>query len=218
MGTAARTAMPILNNEALRDVLRAFVEHIDLCVCALAGALLLAFPLALFIARKRIVSELVMTVCGLLYTVPSLAFLAILVTVFGLGKPSALIALIIYAQFILIRHFILGLQSIDSATQEVTRGLGLSYLQSLLVIEIPLAMPIWLSGLRIATLSTIGIATTAAWINAGGLGRLIFEGLSQNNTGKIVLGALLISGLAFLLETLLHGFETQAISDAQRQF
>jgi osmoprotectant transport system permease protein len=205
-----------MKHEALRDVLLAFVEHVDLCVCAVTGAVLLAFPVSLWMAQRRVVSEIVIAACGLLYTVPSLALLALLVTLFGLGKPSALLALMMYAQFILIRHFILGLRSVDPTVREVARGLGLSPGQMLFSIEMPLAMPVWLSGLRIATLSTIGIASIAAWINAGGLGRLIFEGISQSNSGKIILGALLISGLAFLFESILQGFEAQAISDMHR--
>jgi osmoprotectant transport system permease protein len=197
------------------DLLRAFVEHIDLCVCSLFLAFLIAFPLSLFIARRPILSEMLITVLSVFYTVPSLALLAILVTLFGLGMHSAVIALVIYAQFILIRHFITGLRSIDPDVLEIAHGMGLTRWQILCAIEFPLALPIWLNGFRVATLSTIGIATTAAWINAGGLGGLIFEGIAQNNPQKILLGAFLISLLSLLFEQILKGFEAQAILDAK---
>jgi osmoprotectant transport system permease protein len=127
-----------------------------------------------------------------------------------LGKPSAILALVLYAQFILLRSMVSGLKSVDFSAVEAARGLGLSAIQIFCRVEAPMAMPIWINGLRNATLTTLSIATTAAWINAGGLGTLIFDGLSQNNSTKILTGALLISGLSLLLDYGLKAAEIEA--------
>jgi osmoprotectant transport system permease protein len=197
------------------DLLKAFVQHVDLCLTALAIAIIPSLFIGIAIARRTVLAEFVVASFSLLYTVPSLAFLALMVILFGLGVPSAIAALVFYAQFILIRHIVLGLQSIDPHVLEAARGIGLSRWKTLLWVETPLALPIWISGLRLATLSTVAIATTAAWINAGGLGTFIFEGISQNNPQKIMLGAGLIVLLSLWLEKILHGFEEQALLKAQ---
>lgn len=194
----------------LSELLAATVEHIDLCLVSLALACGVAFPLGVWLARKPKLSDPMLTALGALYTIPSLAMLAILVPLLGLGRGSAIVALVLYAQFILLHSVILGMQSVDRASIEAAQGLGLSPLRIFTLVEAPMAMPVWISGLRHATLSTLSIATTAAWIHAGGLGTLIFEGLSQNNTGKILAGAVLISALALCFDTLLKAVENEA--------
>lgn len=199
----------------LSSVLRALVEHIDLCLIALTIGSVIAFPAGLLLARCKWLADLSLTALGMLYTVPSLAMLAVLVPVLGLGKGSAIVALVIYAQFILLRNVLLGLRSIDPASLEAARGLGLTSWQIFRMLEAPMAMPTWVSGLRNATLSTLSTATVAAWINAGGLGALIFEGLSQNNPSKILVGAVLISGLALLFDFLLRTVEQESAQIAK---
>jgi osmoprotectant transport system permease protein len=141
--------------------------------------------------------------------------LAFMVIVFGLGQISAIVAMVLYAQFILIRHFVLGLQSIDASTVEAARAMGFTFWQRLLWVEAPLALPVWLSGIRLAALSTVSIAVIAAWINAGGLGTLIFEGLSQNNLPKIWGASVLIVLLSLWLQSTLEGFEAWALAKAE---
>lgn len=199
------------------EMLAALVEHIDLCLVSLAVATGIAFPLGIWLARLPRLSEGMLTALGALYTIPSLAMLAILVPLLGLGKGSAITALVLYAQFILLRSVILGMRSIDRASIEAAQGLGLSPLRIFTLLEAPMAMPLWINGLRHATLSTLSIATTAAWIHAGGLGTLIFEGLSQNNMGKILAGALLISALALCFDSLLKAVENEAAIIASGQ-
>lgn len=191
-------------------MVKALFEHMDLCLLSLAIASGIAFPLGLLIARNRLLSDVVLGGLGTLYTIPSLAMLAILVPWLGLGKPSAILALVLYAQFILLRSMVSGLKSVDFSAVEAARGLGLSAIQIFCRVEAPMAMPIWINGLRNATLTTLSIATTAAWINAGGLGTLIFDGLSQNNAAKILTGALLISGLSLLFDYGLKAVEIEA--------
>lgn len=191
-------------------IFKAIVEHIDLCLLSLAIACAIAFPLGILTARRQLLSEGLLSVLGVVYTIPSLAMLAILVPIFGLGKGSAIVAIVIYAQFILLRHVVMGLRSVDQASIEAARGLGLTPVQVFTTLEAPMAMPIWINGLRNATLATLSIATIAAWINAGGIGALIFDGLSQNNSAKILTGALLISALSLIFDYLLKSVETEA--------
>ena len=197
------------------EVARAFVQHVDLCAISLTLAIVPSLAMGILIARRPVLAELVISSFSLLYTVPSLAFLAMMVIFMGLGLPSAVTALVFYAQFILIRHIVLGLQGIDPHVLEAARAMGLSSWKQLLWIEVPLALPVWLSGLRLATLSTISIATTAAWINAGGLGTLIFQGLAQNDPRQIMLGAALIAILSLWLEKILASLETAARDNTQ---
>ena len=194
---------------------KALFEHMDLCLLSLLIASGIAFPTGLLVARNRIGLNITQAGLGLLYTVPSLAMLAMLVPWLGLGKPSAIVALVLYAQYILLRSVISGLQAVDSAMLDAARGLGLSATQIFWRIEAPIAMPVWINGLRNATLATLSIATTAAWINAGGLGTLIFDGLSQNNMTKIMTGAVLISALSLLFDFGLKAVETESTRIAQ---
>jgi len=197
------------------DLLKAFIQHVNLTLIALGLAIVPAFLISLLISRRPTIAELVITSFGLVYTLPSLAMLAFMVIVFGLGQISAIVAMVLYAQFILIRHFVLGLQSIDAPTVEAARAMGFTFWQRLLWVETPLALPVWLSGIRLAALSTVSIAVIAAWINAGGLGTLIFEGLSQNNLPKIWGASVLIVLLSLWLQSTLEGFEAWALAKAE---
>ncbi len=192
----------------------ALLEHIDLSLMSLLIASALAFPTGILIAQSRRLTEGLLTLLACLYTIPSLAMLALLVPWLGLGKSAAMAALIIYAQFILLRHVVLGLQSVEHSTIEAARGLGMTEGQIFLKLKVPMALPLWINGLRNATLTTLSIATNAAWINAGGLGTLIFNGLAQNNLEKILTGALLISGLSLIFDYSLKTAEAEALRNA----
>jgi len=135
------------------------------------------------------------------------ALLALLVAVLGLGKPTAIVALVVYAQMILIRGVVAGLRGVDPALVDAARGLGFTAREALLRVEFPVALPVVLGGVRVATVSLVALATIAAWINAGGLGVLLFEGLSTNNPDKIVAGALAAAALAIAADLVLRGAE-----------
>jgi osmoprotectant transport system permease protein len=167
-----------------------FGEHLLLTFVSLAIALAIAFPLGVLVARRPRAGALTLTVLNVIYTIPSLALLAILVEVFGLGAPTAIVALVAYAQMILVRNIAEGLRGVSPAALDAADGLGFTPLRRLLQIEIPLALPAIVGGIRIATVALIGIATIAAWIDAGGLGALVFDGLHQDNPDKIVAGSL----------------------------
>ncbi|MBI2457270.1 MAG: ABC transporter permease, partial [candidate division NC10 bacterium] len=126
----------------------------------------------------------------------SLALFALLIPLVGLGRVPAIIGLVAYSLLILIRNIATGLREVPADVVEAALGMGMSPWQLLLTIELPLAMPVIIAGLRIATVTVIGIATIAAYINAGGLGTLIFTGIAQDFPAKIVVGAGLASAMA----------------------
>jgi osmoprotectant transport system permease protein len=130
------------------ELLRALIEHIELSATSLFLACLIALPLGYWLSRSQGLSNTVIGALGLLYAVPSMALLALLVPIFGLGNTSAIVALVVYAQFILVRNVVLGFRSIDPVIVEVGKGMGLSALQLFRKVELPLALPMLIGGLR----------------------------------------------------------------------
>lgn len=191
-------------------VLGLLAEHVLLTAVTLAIALALALPAGLLAARVRAVRAPLLGVLGVLYTVPSLALFALLIPVVGLGRTAAVTALVAYAQLVLVRNVVVGLDAVDGAVLEAARGMGMGRWRRLVEVEAPLALPVVLAGIRVAAVSTIGIGTLAAWISAGGLGVLLFEGLYQNHTAKILIGSLAVSALAIGTNLLLDRLERLA--------
>jgi osmoprotectant transport system permease protein len=182
-------------------------EHVVLVASALLVALVIALPLGIVAARNARAGTAILAVTGAIYTIPSLALLALLVAALGLGRITAIVALVAYAQMILIRGVVAGLRGVDPALVDAARGLGLTARQTLLRVEFPAALPVVLGGVRVAAVSLVALATVAAWINAGGLGVLLFEGIDTNNPDKIVAGALAAAALAIAADLLLRGAE-----------
>ncbi len=177
---------------------------------ALLIALLLALPIGVVITRIKRLEGPAMSVLQVLYTIPSLALLVLLIPFVGLGLDNAVIVLVIYAQVILVRNIVVGLNGVEPAVVEAARGMGMSGWQRLVRVELPLALPIILAGIRIAAVTTIGIGALAALINAGGLGRLLFDGVSQSNPQKIIAGSIAAAALAGLANGLLRLLERRA--------
>jgi osmoprotectant transport system permease protein len=182
-------------------------QHVVLVFVSLAIALALALPLGVVAARSPRAGTVILNLTGVLYTIPSLALLALLVSVLGLGQTTAIVALVVYAQMVLIRGVVAGLRGVDPALTDAARGLGFTARQTLLRVAFPVALPVVLGGVRVATVSLVALATIAAWINAGGLGTLLFEGISTNNPDKIVAGALAAAALAIVADVALRGAE-----------
>lgn len=191
------------------------LEHLQIVLLSLLISLLIAVPAALLISRSKRVSTAVLAVFGVIYSIPSLALFALLIPFLGLGKITAVFVLVLYNQYILVRNILAGFQSVEPSIIEAGRGMGLSPLQLFFKIQLPLAMPVILGGIRIATVSTIGIATIAAAINAGGLGVILFDGLRMSYLPKILWGTILASGLAFAANQVLLLFEKRSMLKAR---
>jgi osmoprotectant transport system permease protein len=191
-----------------------FGEHLRMTAIALAIALLIALPTGVLTARVKRLETPVMGVLNILYTIPSLALLVLLIPFVGLGLDNAVIVLVTYAQVILVRNIVVGLNGVEPSVVEAARGMGMNAWQRLVQVELPLALPVILAGIRIATVAIIGIGAIAALINAGGIGRLLFEGVSTSNEQKIIAGSIAaatLAGLANLLLRLLESRATHAI-------
>jgi osmoprotectant transport system permease protein len=192
-------------------ILELFVQHVMLTFLSVGIALLFALPVGVILWRIKWLSVPVLSVLGIIYAIPSLALFAILIPLVGLGEKPAIIALVAYSQLILVRNVMVGFQSVDPAVLEAGRGMGLNPFQLFWKIQLPLALPVILGGIRIASISVIGIGTVGAWVNAGGLGVILFEGLYQNSTPKIVWGTVFVSGLAIVVNQLLMWLERRSL-------
>jgi osmoprotectant transport system permease protein len=198
----------ILKN--LEKVLELGLEHLQMTSLTLIIAVLLALPLALLIGRYRWLNVPVLGILGILYTVPSLALMILLVPLLGLNGRSVIAAMVIYTQIILVRSLTVGLQSIQPAINEAARGMGMNPWQRWWQIQVPLILPIFLAGLRLSAIVSIAIATIGAKFGAGGLGTLLFDGISQNRYDKIWAGSIAVAILAFVINAALLALEWAA--------
>jgi osmoprotectant transport system permease protein len=178
--------------------------HLELVLVALIVALAIALPLGLYAARRPRIAPWLLGTLGAIYTIPSLALLALLVRAFGLGFTPIFVALVVYAQFMLARNVVAGVTGVDPAQVDAARGLGMSPLQVLVRVEFPLALPVLLGGVRIAAIAMIAIATLGGYVGGVGLGVLIFNGLTLHQPQMIVAGSLAASTLAIVVDALLR--------------
>lgn len=167
------------------------VQHAEMVFAALGIGLIVAAVLILLLLHQRNWLRGLVYFFSLLYSVPSFALFAMLLPLSGLGMKTAIIVLTIYCEYVILRSFITGIQEVDPALVEVARGLGMTSWQTFFKVQLPLATPTIFSGLQVALASTMGIATIAATINAGGLGELLFEGLQSQQVVPILWGTLL---------------------------
>lgn len=189
------------------QVLDVVTEHIYITVVTVLLASLAGIILGVLITRIRALYDPILTVAGVIYTVPSLAMFVLMIPLLGIGFNSAVVALVLYSLLVLIRNTAVGIDSIDPNVIEAARGMGMTSLGILFRIELPLALPIVFAGIRIATVSAISLGTIAAFIGAGGIGELIFQGISSQRDDKIVAGAVAASVLAIGAEFLLRQVE-----------
>ncbi len=199
------------------QVLDLALDHLELASLAVGLALLLAMPLGIVASRIQGLTLPVLGILGALYTVPSLAFLAFLIPSLGLGRRPAIVMLAVYAQIFLVRNIIAGLRGVDAPTIEAARGVGMTDWQVFHRVRWPLALPIVIAGMRTALVTTISLATVSAWINAGGLGTLLFTGISRDNPPQILAGAIAIVALTLLADAAMRLVERgTAVSRAGR--
>ncbi|MDR2487053.1 MAG: ABC transporter permease [Clostridiales Family XIII bacterium] len=189
----------------------ALVEHLRIVGLTLLISIVLASALTLLVMRSPRLSAAVVRLFGGVYAIPSLALFAILVPFTGIGLTTAILVLVLYNQFLLLRNFVAGLAGVDPQIVEAAVGMGMTQAGVLLRIKLPLAFPAILAGIHLSVLSTIGIATIAAAIGAGGIGRILFEGMRTATTVsgvyKIVWGAILAGGLAVAANLLMLSLE-----------
>jgi osmoprotectant transport system permease protein len=189
------------------QVLAALGEHVVISFTALAIAFALSLLIGIWAARNERVFRWSLAASSFLYTIPTLAFLALLIPVVGLGRTNAIICMVAFSLMIMIRNVATGLREVPADVIDAARGMGMRDIQILAKVEIPLALPVIVAGLRIATVTVISVAVVAAYVNAGGLGTLIFNGISNDFAPKIWAGALTSCALAVAADLSLAGIE-----------
>ncbi len=191
----------------LPDFESRLLEHIELTLIAVVLGLVIAAPLAVLAYRWRPLRDPMLAVGGLLYTIPSLALFAFLIPFTGLTIVTSEIGLVSYTILILLRNIVVGLEGVPPEVRDAAQGMGYRPLAQLLRIELPLATPAILAGVRVATVTTIGLVTVTALIGQGGLGQLINAGLIQDFKTPLVVGTVLSVALALLADLSLAGAE-----------
>jgi osmoprotectant transport system permease protein len=183
------------------------LDHIELTVIAVGLGFAISLALSLLVIRWRRLYGLVASVAGILYTIPSLALFGVLVTITGPTRTTAEIALVSYTLLILVRNIVAGLDGVPRDVREAAVGMGFSPRQVLLKVDFPLALPVIVAGLRVATVTTIGLITIAATIDVDNLGTFITDGLQRFFMTQVLLGAVLSIALAVAADLLLLGVQ-----------
>jgi len=172
------------------------LQHIEITLIAVSISTVIGVAIGIYITRHRQAAATVIGVAGVLYTIPSLALFGMLIPFIGIGLKPTLIALILYSQLALVRNTFVGIVHIDPSIREAGKGMGMSNWQFLRMVELPVALPVIMAGVRTAAVMNIGTATIAAYIGAGGLGWLIFRGIASVNSEQIIAGAVPVILLA----------------------
>ncbi|AOO82860.1 ABC transporter permease [Bosea vaviloviae] len=197
------------------------LEHISLVSVSVGVAILTGVPLGILITQSRTWADRVLYVASVIITIPSIALFGILIPVLsligqGIGYLPAVIALILYAQLPIIRNTYTAIMNVDPALREAARGMGMTTLERLRRVELPLALPVIVNGVRSAVVLNIAIAAIATYIGAGGLGTFISRGISQTDIRQLLTGALFVSLLAIIADYALLGAQRLMTSPGLR--
>ncbi|HDB2973367.1 TPA: ABC transporter permease [Staphylococcus aureus] len=183
------------------------LEHFYISIVALLLAIIVAVPIGILLSKTKRTANIVLTVAGVLQTIPTLAVLAIMIPIFGVGKTPAIVALFIYVLLPILNNTVLGVQNIDSNIKEAGKSMGMTQFQLMKDVELPLALPLALpliiGGIRLSSVYVISWATLASYVGAGGLGDFIFNGLNLYDPLMIVTATVLVTALALGVDALL---------------
>lgn len=197
--------------ERFPDWTKALAEHLQISLIALLIAILIGIPLASLLSKSKRWSDIVLQITGIFQTIPSLALLGLFIPLMGIGTVPAVSALVIYAIFPIIQNTITGLNGIEPSLVEAGTAFGMTKWERLKKFEIPIAMPVIMSGVRTSAVMIIGTATLASLIGAGGLGSFILLGIDRNNTDLILIGAISSALLAILFNSILQYLEKASL-------
>ena len=195
------------------ELFQLFMQHLNMTTIAVFISLLIGIPTAILITRNKTASKIVIGIANVMQSIPCIALLAFAVPFVGIGAKPAILMVIVYALLPIIKNTYTGITSIDPKTVEVAKGLGLSKGQRLLKVEMPIAMPFIMAGIRISAVAAVGTMTIAAFAGAGGLGWFINLGLNSRNPGLVLLGAIPASLLALIIDFILARLEHAITSE-----
>ena len=179
------------------------VEHFYISMFALLLAIVVAVPLGILLSKTQRTANVVLTVAGVLQTIPTLAVLAIMIPIFGVGKTPAIVALFIYVLLPILNNTVLGVKNIDKNVIQAGQSMGMSKFQLMKDVEMPLALPLIISGIRLSSVYVISWATLASYVGAGGLGDLVFNGLNLYQPPMIISAAIVVTLLALVIDFIL---------------
>lgn len=198
-------------------ILDSLITHMGLTLTALFIAILIGVPLGIFLTRKKKIADFVIGVASVFQTIPSLALLGFMIPFFGIGAKPAIIALTIYGLLPILQNTYTGIIGSDEGAKEAGKGMGMTSAQILFMIELPLSLPIIMAGVRTATVLIVGVTTLASLVGAGGLGDLIFRGISSVNPSLILSGAVPAAMLAVFFDSLLKWAEKKLTPKGVRE-
>ena len=183
------------------NILELTWQHIQIVAVAVGLAILTGVPIGIAITQNQRAADVVLYVAAIIITIPSIALFGVMIPILsligqGIGYLPAVIAILLYSQLPIIRNTYTAIANVDPALREAARGIGMTPMQRLRQVEIPLAVPVIMAGVRTAVVMNIGVAAIAAYIGAGGLGQLISRGISQTDPRQLIAGALAVSVLA----------------------
>ena len=179
------------------------VEHFYISMFALLLAIVVAVPLGILLSKTQRTANVVLTVAGVLQTIPTLAVLAIMIPIFGVGKTPAIVALFIYVLLPVLNNTVLGVKNIDKNVIQAGQSMGMTKFQLMKDVEMPLALPLIISGIRLSSVYVISWATLASYVGAGGLGDLVFNGLNLYQPPMIISAAIVVTLLALVIDFIL---------------
>ena len=182
------------------DVADALSQHTSLTVQAVGIALALAVPLAVVARFWSALEGPVIGTAGVLYTIPSLALFGMLAPVTGIGRTTVLIGLVAYALLVLVRNTVVGLRAVPADVRDAARGQGFGRFRQLVTVEFPIALPAIIAGVRLATVTTVALVTVGVVVGFGGLGQLMFRGLSSNYRAEVFTATVLCLALALVAD------------------
>lgn len=200
----------IVNN--WQHVLEKSADHMGMSLTAVAFSCLLAIPLGVLITKNKKVADIILGVANVIQTVPSLALFAFMIPIFGIGRKNAIFALFLYALLPIIKNTYIGITNVDPAITQAAIGMGMTRFQILYKVEMPLSVAVIMGGVRVATVTCIGVATIATLIGAGGLGDIIYQGIGLANLGMIISGAVSAAVLALFADFVLGKLEKRLTS------
>lgn len=184
-------------------ILEKIGEHLFISITALLIGAAIAIPLGILLSKTKRISQVVISIASILQTLPSLALLAIMVPLVGVGRKPAIIALAIYSLLPILRNTYLGMTGVDKDLVDASKGMGMTKLQIIKKVQLPISIPVIMSGLQLSAVYLVAWTTIASYIGAGGLGDLIFMGLNNYNFYAILSGTIPVTVIALLLEWIL---------------
>lgn len=198
------------------ELVSKLLEHLSISLSALAIGAVIAIPIGILVSRNKRVSQVVIGLTSILQTIPSLALLAMMVPILGVGRTPAIFALVIYSLLPILRNTVLGMERVDENVLDAAKGMGMNTFQLIMRVQLPLAVPVLIAGVRLSGTYVLAWATIASYIGAGGMGDFIFAGLNNYNIPLIVVGTVSITLLTLVVDFLFEMLEKRVTPKTQR--